>query len=953
MIKSKVVKKAIEAFSCNADVDFFFENLKSPDWIKPLLKEGFFQKPPEAFEKGGYVRTTTWAQSKYLVRMAKESDDTNVQRTISDIALNVPQVNNDTVFDDVVKIALALPPKYSKDFVPKIQKWLEFTEPFLAARNFGKLIAHLAIGKMEAPAFQLAKTVLKVSEKEKEYGAQTSPKRRLVRTYEYQTILKEILPNLIECNAERTLNLFVGLLDTALENKFGGEGKTYGDMSYMWRPTIEDTENNRYEHGIKFHLTTAVRGAAEIYAQRGPDKTLEVIGMLEGKSWSIFKRLTMHIIRLYPDHAGEKLFKTLSDLSLYDDFSTEFDYVLLGQQCFMVLKPKEREEILSKVTSGPNDKTKKLWKQRYSEHEGQSPPEEKIELFSKRWARNRMYIFKDHLPERYLEKYDKLVSEVGEPHRSHGKPKNFESTWVGPTSPKSVDELKSMSLEELISFLKTWEYKEGFKEPTPRGLGRNLEEVISNEPSKYLPQLSKFIALDPTYVSHVFGGFLKASWPDKKNNWSEIIKLANWVLEQPPVDEGRKGDGFDIDLDWSSTCHEIAQCLSAGFRSDGSQIPFELREDVWPILYKITEDPDPTAERDTGDEKDPNSIAINSTRGEAIFALIGYALWVKRNLIKKNPDKDPTEVSFENMPEVKEVLELHLDIEKEPTLAIRSIYGKCLHNLRWLDEKWLKSNKDLIFPKGDNGKLKYFSAAWNSYLLYGRFDNSFFGLLNGEYEYALSFVSVDKGSWVLDSKHAADNYASHIVLYYWDGQISLEKGSLIRKLYDVAPLALRKEMISFAGRSLDSEKGEIPEEVLQRFTDLWIFRLEACNESREYEELEEFGHWARSNKFDPEWVIDQIILILKYVKRIEPDYIVSRYLSTYFDVNPLKVLECVQLVFEGDKIGWAVHTWSDNTVHILKEGLKNDDEHIAKKADDIRNFLITKGYKQFRELKEE
>src|SRR5438067_3290792 len=54
--------------------EFFLKLLKTPDWVAPLRRAGYFENPPAALqtEKVG-LQHPVWPQSKYLARMAQDS----------------------------------------------------------------------------------------------------------------------------------------------------------------------------------------------------------------------------------------------------------------------------------------------------------------------------------------------------------------------------------------------------------------------------------------------------------------------------------------------------------------------------------------------------------------------------------------------------------------------------------------------------------------------------------------------------------------------------------------------------------------------------------------------------------------------------------------------------------------------------------------------------------------
>jgi hypothetical protein len=52
-------------------------------------------------------------------------------------------------------------------------------------------------------------------------------------------------------------------------------------------------------------------------------------------------------------------------------------------------------------------------------------------------------------------------------------------------------------------------------------------------------------------------------------------------------------------------------------------------------------------------------------------------------------------------PEAKAVLEAHLDVERDPSLAIRSVYGEYFPWLYVYDPAWALGLVDRLFPLGD------------------------------------------------------------------------------------------------------------------------------------------------------------------------------------------------------------------------------------------------------------
>src|SRR5690606_704328 len=110
-------------------------------------------------------------------------------------------------------------------------------------------------------------------------------------------------------------------------------------------------------------------------------------------------------------------------------------------------------------------------------------------------------------------------------------------------------------------------------------------------------------------------------------------------------------------------------------KDDNKTIPFDGKEDIWYVLKVLTQDPDPTPgyeEHYGGTNMEPATLSINSTRGVAFHTLIAFATWLKKHLYQMKESEHQL-IGLDEMPELRDMLELHLDVEQDPSLAIRAV----------------------------------------------------------------------------------------------------------------------------------------------------------------------------------------------------------------------------------------------------------------------------------------
>ena len=244
--------------------------------------------------------------------------------------------------------------------------------------------------------------------------------------------------------------------------------------------------------------------------------------------------------------------------------------------------------------------------------------------------------------------------------------------WVGPTTPKTAEELRSMTTSELLAFLVDWRPKDDWMEPTEEGLGRKLQELVEADPVRFARECERFQSTEPTYVRAVLAGLTTAIRNGKALEISPVLRLCSWVLEQPRAIPGRPTDsarGLDRDPDWGWTRKQIADLLLAGLENRPHSIPLSERPVVWRLLEVLATDPDPDVTYNDQASLDVLSQALNCVRGQAMHAVMNYAMWVHRT------EKHEGDVAIGSglVPEVVTRLDLGLDPQREPTHAVRGV----------------------------------------------------------------------------------------------------------------------------------------------------------------------------------------------------------------------------------------------------------------------------------------
>jgi hypothetical protein len=936
----------------------FFEGLKNAAWLPLLRAEGFFRTPPEALvdPESGAVRFLTWPESQFLTRMADQDPG-----LVTEIVLEIPETDNGWVHYDILDIATRVPLPHAAAIAEKGRQWIEKQTHLWSnlPERAGDLICHLCeLGAVQA-ALQLAKTLLEIlpdpqaEEKRRstESWAGKPDARARFDLYEYGQILEKCIPVLVQAADLQTISLLGDLLETAIRNSRRRSDDTE-DYSSIWRPAIENHGQNSL-NDLEDYLVTGVRDACEIACKKDRARLVPVIDHLDARPGTVFKRIALHLLRLYGDAALERVAQNLTDKALFDSSRVHHEYFLLSRDRFSQLSANDKAQILSWVEEGPDLEEYRRW---YSKDGSEPPSEEIVARYKRRWQFEKLFPIAGSLPADWPQRFESLKAEFGEPDHPDFQ-SYIEGGWVGPTSPKSLDELGQMSPRELRQFLLTWKPEGGWRSATPEGLGRQLAEAIGLNPAPYAVDSHEFQGLDPTYVRAVIEGFQTAAKKDLAFQWAPVLSLCQWVLDQPREIENRSARLGDADPDWGWTRKAIARLLWAGLEEGPAEIPFELRKVVWSVLRPITEDPEPRPEDDQklGDDKyflgEPMTASINTVRGVAMHAAVAYAIWAQRNWRRQSPEA--TSSDFSQMPEVRDVLDRHLDTTLDKSPTIRAVYGHWFPSLLFLDRSWTVQNIGRIFPREpENRHLR--DAAWETYLQSNKAYDNVFEVLQGEYREAVDRIHAERAEKP-SLRDPEARLGQHLAVYYWRGQENLDNlGSMISRFFTSAPASLRGHVIGFVGHSLNKGEGEIPPEVLRRLQRLWESRVKAAQQSESpianAEELAEFGWWFGSGKFEAEWAINRLEETLQIARKAEPEHLVMEQLEKIAGQYPRAAVRCFALLVEGDKQGWRTLYRDQNVRNILKAGLDSNGEEAQRAARELINRLAARGFTRFRDL---
>lgn len=931
---------------------YFFDRLENPEWVSALAERGFFDAAPgpEPADEPGYVQFPPWPEGRYLARMAPLAPV-----AVGEVLKKLPLSDNPWVTRVLLECVQALPSEQFRELAPETARWItssasaQFIDHFAdeAAAAVCRLMRE---GKVKQ-GLKAAKKLLSLKRRTGASGSSPSdetlallpePVGRL-SDWEYREATKKILPDLVDSAGLKGLELFSWLLDVAVRfsRSQHDESSDSDAHSFIWRPAIEDHPQNS-DHGVRCVLVTAVRDAAVRLAGVSEEDLQAVVEMLEAET-VLHRRIALHVLTVVAggaDMAAERI----ASRDIFEEVRLKHEYCELLRSRLAEVAPEVRRTFLDRVVAGPDlDGFRRLEEERT----GSAPDPESEAAYTERWKRDWLSIVADHLSDDEVDEYHELVAKHGEAH--HPDMLAWSESGFGDEAPVTAEDMNEMSVGAVVEYLASWEPAAdtgwGFG-PSIRGLGRELETAVSHRAADFAAVANRIETLDPTYVRSFLGGLEAAVKSGTSLRWEQPLRLMALVLERPFEVED---DTLDRERDpgWSWTRGQAASLIQEGVADRDNRIPFELREAVWRVLEPLTRDPNPTpAEEATAagySSLDPYTQSINTNRSKAMHTVMAYALWCRRELEAREID---TAAGFDLIPEVRTVLEEHLNPQSDPSLAVRAVYGKWLPWLILLDAGWVEANINRILPSAAELAVLR-DAAWNTYIGWCPPFNEAYDALLHEYEAAVERVPSEGTVDLAGSERADAKLGEHLVTFHWRGYL---QPALLERWFERTDDELAARVMNFLGRALNNTEEDIDPPVLQRIQQLWDTRLEAIAQAPEahQSEADAFAYTFASAKLDDDWSLAGLETTLRPGSPRWSGRPVIERLAAIADTKPNEATRCTLRMLTGAANDWDHLGWRDQVRDVLTATNHTTDPEAIENRKAIVDHYIEHGDHDFR-----
>lgn len=912
---------------------YFFGRLNNPLWIDPLLQRGLFQHPRETLSdpETGEVRFPPSPELRYLSRMAAESPN-----QVTQILLAIPDTDNIMVHYEILTAALNMSPTDATQLLPKILEAAVRRSRHLDYKLYEVLDHFASSGEVDV-ALLLARDILRLEPPrpigEEQYGLHTGPISFLGEVY-YEMVLSNTIPKIVQKRPLESLRLLLDLVASIVEFDLVQRGSQARDNGLTVSREAIELNAPDWDDDLGQEVISATRDTARRIWADHRECRQALIETLESFTWKIGLRFALDVLT----HADPPPLLLLRDRLVlrknFFDGDIYNEYRRLLRSGFSYLNPSDRLSILTWVDEEAN---LLISDESFSDRE-----------YATRYARNRkrewLSLVSEYLDRERARLFEELCddSELGPLRAFEDSLVPRSGMWVGPTSPKSADDFNSMSVDEIVAFLAKWKPSGRSMDHSRRGLARALGQMVRNRAQYMSAFAGQFCNVDRTYISEFMLALREAVREGAEISWTSVLELGVSVVTRASISQADESRTLD-DASWSECRKSIVQLLESGFTADMYPIPMTLRDLVWKIIKEILNDPEPSPSDEAGygpPNMDPYTLAINYTRGAAMIANVEYALWIYRSQgIHKD---DSAKTNIDNIPEVREVLERNLKSDLDPSIAVRSVYGRYFTQLYGVDPAWCETFVEKIFAvDGDLTALGM--VAWQTYLVTNRPHLPVIRLLDAHYRSSVRKLPLTDNGW----RHRTPEQAlfEHVLLLFVNGHGDLrDDSSLVSIIYRHADPELCGYGNSWLGRGIHS--GDQSDDMIARARDLWEWRVEEVKTSFDQKaavELRSFVWWLRSDRFDVSWIAENLVLVLSLARQIDNEESVLEWLAKNAVDIPTLAIKSVRLLCAETREFWVLDSWIDDIRTVLRVVLDSGDFEATQQAQLLVQALASRG----------
>ncbi len=969
---NEMIDKALQSAKKGTARKYFFSELKNPLWLQPLAERDCFQSPPSVMRfDDDSIQFPSWPEFQYLKNISRDIPD-----EVINLILGLPKVDNPSVYNDILEIALQLHGEQSAQLKPKILEYTEIILEFadvdlwLWTHRYADLLAHWTAENQTSAALELTKILVefapdpqsKIKEKRRRknstdfgtfYETSLEPLPR-IGSSGYKEIMSKGARPLAEKEPYRVARLLIDVTANMIRLRMHQEELNQGvDSSEIWYERLGELDSN-YDRPEKILVHTLTFACEQVY-EKSPDLVVTLDKVLRDQQWGIFKHLCEHLYAQYPNEQTKPWIRELilghEGYHLWE-YRYEFQR-MIRSACkhfgASLLTKTKRAQIFNAIRSGPSKANYQAW---VVEWLGEEFTEERFQQRQRGFHRKQFKPFEPLLFGEYATYFRELEDKAADPISDEDYPPiKTMGGHVSNRSPRRPEDLAKLTDEELLSYINEWEGKEFFPEDNSfieiniEGLAEAFQTVFKEA---IIPDANRFrFWLEnrdkiqrPIYVRMMINGMqadVKEKNFDRLNEW---LRFSEWVLSHPDQEYegnnslGIQGDESRTRPNWHNSRRAVDHFTEACLDMD---VPISARRQLVKLLKMLCTQFDMRLDLDKRvllNRNDPYAEGINNTRSRALEMAIKFGFWLRRH------------DSASELPEMTTIFEKRFAPETEYPLTPPeyAVLGKNYNQIFSLNKAWTVEHKSDFFPQE---ALPAWLAAFGSFVGYNHPFKPTFEVLRNDFDFALQHIA-DFNKRNTSGKGQIDILGQHLFHYYlWEmyplrGLVgNNDHCSLLERYYQVTNDDREHwaNLFDYVGRTLRSTSEQLAKDLEDRIKAFFNWRL---NEEVPTE-LQQFTFWLKAECLDAEWRLNTYSKILDVCK--SDGVSIAMQVQTLCQLLPdhtTKVLECFAKLTDERRYD-NIYIRTEEAKTILKAGLNSSDESVRQNAECARENLLREG----------
>jgi hypothetical protein len=903
----------------------FFEGLKHPLWVEPLAKAGIFGDPPEPERTSeGLVRDHYWPEIAYLIRVAPAAP-----KAVVDVLLKLSDSNNAWVRRAVFTIGASIPADEAVRLKPMIKSWVETgfglrSDP----RDMVGFAVNLLQGGQSKAGKWMANLLFRPSASENPHKPNLA-----LDEYWYQ----DGLPRVVEALSDDGLKTVLPWLE-----EYERQSKRFTDtfdMTDMSRESIRDKGD--YHPSIEHSLIDTVRDLASNAMARDPKAAA---AFMAKSPMNLARKITLYAVTealrsssARPPAEAEHLLAVAARLVAGEEFYDDSCRIEFGELAREVARhsPSALEPLTDFITAGPQlDREQLRDRLRTDEDDTPENVDERVQAVVDTWRHRWLSaVGSEALPsalKRVLEELDAGRGLIESPLAALNKV----TSWSGPNSPISQDEMSVMSSTELVAHLESWHDTGNGWGPGPshEGQGRELSSLITTNPRALDGIEGLADRLRPTYLRAVLQGWEAAVKAGIELEWRYVADMTQKILVHGDTSLfPQEGRDFDDDADFRGTKKAAVNLLEElAQQRETPAIPAESEKVFADLLIGEADSESAWKAYDSDESEsgmDPLTLSLNwqwPTRVRGLLNLISHG--------KTTPWYEAARSALER------------DIERlDRRGASRAVIGQALGRLVTVDPDWLTPRMEELFGSAD-GLSRSQQIALTTAMAVHRYHVAIYDLLTPSMIAAIRSSEPLVAGWQGQSD-PLQRIGEWVVNAIVRGHKTFED-PVAEAFFATAEPKVRGAAIGrIAWSFIHAESVE--EAIRDRFADLWDARVKHVRSHPEDKlELNEFYWFVRSGKFDASWWLPR----LKEAVELDPELasqrsMITKQIASCADADPRGAFEVARaLLTNRAQEGMSLWDLSQNAVpFVIARAIGSGDEQLKQDAVLFMNKLGENG----------